>query len=465
MDEVANEFATLKLGDRRLEERARKSVTSLAAMPAVGVPSVLSEAELEGYYRLINNDRVAFAPLLRAHVDATVARTAGLERIVIAHDTTDFRFSDETPRTGLGPMDNGGQGFYAHFSLAIAEQRRPLGVVGVEPWTRKTRAPAKKTQKERYDNPTKEPLRWLRAVQGTSELFSPGVRVIHVMDREADDYDILCGLSQGDFGFVVRASYDRRLVSDCETDVRLKTFARELEVRCTREAKLSSRRRNRPAKQRKTHPPRDARPALLSFAAHTTTLRRPDKSKAPLSTLTLNVVHVSEPSPPDGCEPVEWLLYTTEPIDTEQEILQVVDDYRSRWLIEEYFKAIKTGCAFEKRQNESKDSLLNVLGIYIPIAWSLLNMRTLSRDPSSESRPAEDVFNAVQLTLVRLQSKGKLSERPTIREAVLLMARFFGGLLRSNGDPGWHVLARAYEKLLTMEVAWRLARAHLEISL
>jgi hypothetical protein len=285
------------------------------------------------------------------------------------------------------------------------------------------------------------------------------------MDREADDYDILCGLIQGHFGFVVRASYDRRLMSDDAANGHLKSFARELEVRCTREADLSGRRRTRPAKQCKTHPPRVARAALLSFAAQAITLRRPDKSKASLSQLTLNVIHVRESSPPEDCAPVEWLLYTTEPIDTEQQILQLVDDYRSRWLIEEYFKALKTGCSFEKRQNETRHSLLNVLGIFIPIAWSLLNMRALSRDPSSSNRPAQEVFNPVQLTLVRLESKGKLPDTPTIREAVLLMARFFGGLLPSNGEPGWHILGRAFEKLLTMEVAWRLARANPEIAL
>jgi hypothetical protein len=41
---------------------------------------------------------------------------------------------------------------------------------------------------------------------------------------------------------------------------------------------------------------------------------------------------------------------TTEPIDTPEQILAVVDGYRHRWKIEELFKALKTGCAYEKRQ-------------------------------------------------------------------------------------------------------------------
>jgi IS4 transposase len=47
------------------------------------------------------------------------------------------------------------------------------------------------------------------------------------------------------------------------------------------------------------------------------------------------------------------MLYTSEPIDTAEQLLTIVDQYRSRWVIEEFFKALKTGCAFEKRQLES----------------------------------------------------------------------------------------------------------------
>lgn len=449
-----DDFDGLNLGDERLNERARETLAALSARPSAGAPTVLSPGELEGYYRFVNNSRVSFEALLVAHAEATRRRATGLLRVVIAHDTTDFRFADETPREGLGPMDNGGQGFYAHMSLGVAPGRQALGVVGAETWTRTSRTSARRTQKERYEDPNKEPLRWMRAVRETDLHFGEGTRVVHVMDREADDYDILCDLVMGGFGFVVRASYDRRLASEGDW---LKTFARDLDVRCERTAQLSSRRKNRPAKQRKLFPPRDARLASLSFAAQKVTLRRPDKSRAPLAELTLNLVHVREPAPPEGCEPVEWLLYTSEPIDTEEQILRVVDDYRSRWVIEEFFKALKSGCGYEKRQNETKDALLNALGIFIPIAWSLLNMRTLSRDEASAKRPAEDILSPTQIRILRLESRGRLSAQPTLREAVLLLAKVFGGLQPSNGDPGWQILGRAFEKLLTLEAGWRLA--------
>lgn len=456
-NDPTNDFDKVVLGDARLNLRARKLLWRLSLQPAAGVPSVLTDAELEGYYRFVNNECVTFEALLAAHRGATKRRVGSRERLVVAHDTSDFRFSDEVAREGLGPMDNGGQGFYAHFSLAVAERRQAFGVVAVEPWTRTSRTSAKRSQRERYLDPAKESLRWARGVRAAEAVFAGGPRLIHVMDREADDYDILSELTDLKVGFVIRASFDRRLETSPK---KLKSFARAMDVQFEREAQLSSRRKNRPAKQRKLYPPRESRVATLALASSSVTLRRPDKSVSKLETLTLNVVHVHEPCPPQSCEPVEWILLTSEPVDTAEQILQVVDDYRARWVIEEYFKALKTGCAYEKRQNETKVALLNALGIYLPIAWSLLNMRTLSRNEESSAQPAEEVFTATQLQILRMESNGKLSMLPTIGEAILLMARIFGGLQKSNGLPGWQILGRAFEKLLQMEAGWRLSLAY-----
>ena len=42
------------------------------------------------------------------------------------------------------------------------------------------------------------------------------------------------------------------------------------------------------------------------------------------------MVHVKEKDPPDDLEPVDWLLLTSEPIDSDEQILEVVDVYRAR---------------------------------------------------------------------------------------------------------------------------------------
>lgn len=94
----------------------------------------------------------------------------------------------------------------------------------------------------------------------------------------------------------------------------------------------------------------------------------------------MNFVRVWEPEPPEGEDHIEWRLRTTEAIETPDQILAVVDAYRSRWVIEEFFKALKTGTVYEKRQVESRKGMINVLAVLAPVAWRLLNLRTLGRD-------------------------------------------------------------------------------------
>jgi hypothetical protein len=101
-------------------------------------------------------------------------------------------------------------------------------------------------------------------------------------------------------------------------------------------------------------------------------LKRPAYLKDPVpETLTLNVVHVIKPHPPTGEPAVEWLLFTTLPVDSETQVATVVDNYRARWTIEEFNKAIKTGCAYESREFQTLHALLKTLAISLPIACEL----------------------------------------------------------------------------------------------
>jgi len=59
------------------------------------------------------------------------------------------------------------------------------------------------------------------------------------------------------------------------------------------------------------------------------------------------------------------MLFTSEVVERLEDATAVVDHYRARWIIEEYFKALKTGCGFEKRQLTSLLGLLRALALFI----------------------------------------------------------------------------------------------------
>ena len=80
------------------------------------------------------------------------------------------------------------------------------------------------------------------------------------------------------------------------------------------------------------------------------------KQLAPLP-IAMWVVHAVEVDVPKDGEQVEWILLTSLPVTSFDDAWQILEYYEKRWLIEEYHKALKTGCRVECRQLKSKEGL------------------------------------------------------------------------------------------------------------
>ena len=169
--------------------------------------------------------------------------------------------------------------------------------------------------------------------------------------------------------------------------------------------------------------------------------------------IELNLVRVWEIDPPPGQPSVDWMLWTTEPVRTVAQMRKVVDFYRTRWVIEEYFKALKTGCQLEKRQLESFQTLTTALAIFAPVAWKLLLVRSITH--SHPTCPPTSVLTPVQVEYLEKKYGQPLLNA---REALLVTARL-GGHLRQNGEPGWQTLGRGYEKLVAGEAFLEVMRS------
>ncbi|HEV8320021.1 MAG TPA: IS4 family transposase [Myxococcota bacterium] len=457
-----SEFRSSPIRDKRLRRRLEDIGEALAANPSASFPDAMgSDGDLEALYRFLHNPRVDPAAVLSPHVKATVARSEG-RSFAIVHDSSDFTFSGPAGES-LGFIPRTSQrGFVGHFALAVGEQGEALGVLGVETLffekrvrgvVRRNRVAAAMAYRRKRD---KASLRWDRMIDRPRELVPEGATAIHVMDCEADNYRLFALMLAAGDRFVVRVRHDRRPARvDEETPwASVSDVAERAEFRCEREVELSRRRRN--PKLNATYAARDPRVAKLRISASRIVVKTPGRAgyaNAPRS-LELNLVRVNEVDAPSGTEAVEWLLLTTERIDTQANAEQVVDWYRRRWVVEGYFRALKTGCGYERRQLESRDALLRTLSLLIPIAWQLLAVRDTARvDPQ---RPASRVLRAAQLSVLRGLAKKKLSRSPTVEEALLAIAAQ-GGYLKRNGRPGWQTL-RGMEKLWWAELGYRIAR-------
>jgi hypothetical protein len=460
---MVEDLGCADLGDPRRVARARAVVERLAKKPDGSLPdAMVTDAELEGAYRLFNNDAVSFERLFDAHALGTAERARGSELVLAIHDTTNCTFRHADPKE-VGYLNTGKPGFPLHMTLLVGtrEWRKPLGLTYAEILPRsnpprrrgtKHRVPSHVTAKQSDS----EFARWHRGIDITaSRLAGTGAGVIHIADRESDSYALMATCLSEGHRFIFRARTNRNTLQNGEL-VPIRDLIDGSEVVLEREVPLSRRLAETAPRSRRAHPPRESRVARLCFSQTKAMFCRPRIAGAHLpKTIEVNVLHVFEQDAPNGQEPVDWLLYTTEPLETKKQIENVVDYYRCRWLVEELNKALKTGCVVQERRLETLDALTTMLALSLPIAVELLALRTLARtDPSCS---AETVLHKEQLAALRHSSHRPLPKNPTVQDVLWCIAGL-GGHIKNNGPAGWQVLQRGMEKFVEFAAGWCAAK-------
>ncbi len=441
------------LADRRLRDRLALMTEKLAVDPSRSFPDAFTTAELEGAYRFFGNPLVTPDRILGPHFAQTRARADAEPTVLVVHDSSTFAFDPDGARVGLGRVRKSGQAFFGHISLVLTDDgsRRPLGLAALTTWVR-TQEAAGGTER----------ARWFESVQISAERLGGPCNLVHVMDREADDFALFLRLVEGGHRFAIRVAKDRLLAESTWCEPRkLSHAAAQIECTVRREARLSKRiDGTRSPQQKASHPSRGTRLAKLAFGATSITLKRPKpQDKTLAASLPLHLVRVWEPDAPVGEEPIEWLLLTTDPIDSPDALLRIVDRYRARWTIEEYFKAIKTGCAYSERQLGDYEGLVNALAVFAPIACRLLALRSDAQH--APEAPASRVLGPDEIEVLRAGGRTKLPPNPTARDVLLAVAAL-GGHIKWSGEPGWLTLSRGMTKLEALTEGWRLARLQRE---
>lgn len=141
-------------------------------------------------------------------------------------------------------------------------------------------------------------------------------------------------------------------------------------------------------------------------------------------------------------KPLEWLLLSTLPVETRQQASERVSWYRHRWFIEQYHKALKTGCRMEDSQLPQAAALIRLLGFLSIVAVRLLQVESTAR--TQPELPATQVVDAQMLEF--------LCQLRHLDPANITVYRFwrdlpqFGGFLgrKHDGEPGWQTLWRGW---------------------
>lgn len=398
-DWAAHEMAALALGDRRLERRAQAILEARWAQPQASFLGTFETwAAAKGAYSLIEQTRpdVSLAGLLAGHLEATQERMAAEPLVLLPQDTTSLRYTGLRQTSGLGPLGNGkGRGLFLHSQIAYRPDGVPLGVLDAKAWARPDTPATEARGRNAQSLDEKESARWLDAfrVAAAAARRMPQTELVSITDREGDLYELHEAVQFGpaNLHVLIRAQHDRTL-ADQQT-LWTELAARPLGAR----RKLAlPRRRDQPARTAQV----ELRWMPVTIPAPTTSAK---KSWPPLS---LWAVYLCEVNAPDGVEPLEWMLLTDLPVRTAAQAWQKVQWYGRRWGIEEWHRALKSGCGVEQREFKTAEHLQRALAFDLIVAWRLLACVKLGRVLPQLS--ARVLYSAEELAVLWQVVKKKL---------------------------------------------------------
>jgi Transposase Tn5 dimerisation domain/Transposase DNA-binding/Transposase DDE domain len=462
---AVDEMKTASIGDQRLDKRVGIVLSDLGAHPTLSIPAACGgEAETAAAYRFFENDKATFGAVLSPHCERTSQRIAAQPLVLLAQDTTEIDLTrPEQQVRDAGPLDDGPRrGIFLHGLIAFTPDGTPLGTLHARQWARDDEQPSDSSEKQARRKSTpiedKESIRWLEFLGRAREeaVLHPQTHIVSVADSEADIYELFVTGAErpSNFDWIVRACQDRAQTpapGEKQSQVaHLRDHVLGAPVLFTNTISVRGRKAKVACEKRGRRQPRESRNAEVEVRAARITLRPPWRPDRKLPPVTVNVVLVREVNPPAGEEPVEWTLLTTLPIDTIEQVRLVIQYYCVRWMIEVFFRTLKSGCRVEERRFETLDAYLPCLAVYMIVAWRTLFVCRLGRacpDISCEAvfEPAE--WQSVYV-VVRKQPPPK--EPPPLQEMVRMIAELGGYVNRKRGaEPGpqtvWLGLQRVHD--------------------
>jgi hypothetical protein len=401
--------------------------------------------DLKAAYRFLNNPKVTPEQIQRTHRRRVRQRCQASPMVLAVQDTTELDFTGHRAVQGLGPIGNGGgQGLLQHSTLAVTPDGDLVGLLH-QIWRTRVPVPEGETRRQRLGR-RRESDFWPESVRAVRSLESD-TRLVHVTDRGGDLFEMMsaCG-EQENVGFLIRAQHNRWVEQGVD---KLWTFLSHEAVAGYRDVPVPAR-HGEP--KRIVHLP--IRHARVSLNA-------PCRDPRFTDPITVWAVYLIEEDPPAGVEPIEWMLLTSEAVETFEDACERVDWYGLRWLIEEWHRVEKTGCRLETSQLKTAEAIERWAALVAITAIRLLQLRDLAQTSVGEqaddsASPANDpaiLQNLVPRTWLLIVA------RLAKRDAATLTPRQFwlriaqrGGFIgrKSDGQPGWITIWRGWYDVMMM---------------
>lgn len=301
-------------------------------------------------------------------------------------------------------------------------------------------APPGETQAQRRRRPRASRL-WRQGIQALGPAPEDGIGV-DVADCGGDVFDAMHTARQLNHHFLIRAAQDRKVRVSApggDRETYLRRYARQLAPQATDTVAIT-RKGGRPARQ-----------AAVALAAAEVWVYPPwpeSRRASARPPLRAWVQRIWAPHPPPGVEALDWVLLSSLPVTSTQELRTRQAWYALRWpTAEEFHQVEKTGCGEEDLRFETAEAMAPMIAVLSVVAVRLLQLRDAERH--RPEAPAAQIASQVERPLLAAAVPGGLSAATmTVRQFVHGVARL-GGFLgrRRDGSPGCKTLWRGYQRL------------------
>ena len=393
------------------------------------------------FSRFLHNEAVTLAEMAGTAAARTASLGAGRELLVI-QDSSNLVFGGRKARArGFGAVGKGGwlSGLMLHVALVSdALTGAVLGPLDIQLFNRK---PQKAAPRRQRPTAQKESQRWLDVMQKASSLLAAAASITLVADRESDFYEEFAR-RPANVHLLTRAAQDRLVRREDGTVLLLSALAGSL----TEQGRFTT---LLPAAPRRV-----AREAELILRYARIDLCKPKNGAAAdlAKTVPVTLVELNEATAPSEGKALHWRLLTTHAVDTPQQARHIIDLYRKRWLIEEYFHTLKTGgFDIETAQIEDPAAMTRLVAAVACAAVTVMQLLR-ARDGKSDQK-LQEVFEPderVLLQTISAQYEGKTVRqknphpKDSLAYATWVIARL-GGWDGYYGKPGPTTLRRGLQ--------------------
>jgi hypothetical protein len=442
-------------------------LSDLGNRPTASIPAACGgHKETMAAYRFFDNDKVTEEKVLQPHFEQTRQRMAAQEVVLLVQDTSELDLTRPGQQVKeAGPLDTAARrGVFMHPLHAFTPDGTPLGTAWCKYWTRDEESVTKSAEEKRRERKAapiedKESMRWLEGLRQTCNIAQtmPGVRCVCIADSEADIYELFAEpRGEQPVDWLIRACQDRALEEGDSSQQHLRQSVLQSPVLFAQEISVRGRTPKTTCETRGRRQARVDRKAVVEVRAASVTLRPPRRSDRELPAVTVNVVLVREANPPPGEPAIEWLLVTTLPIDTVDQVRQVVQYYCVRWLIEVLFRVYKSGCRVEERLFEHLDRLLPCAAVYLIVAWRTLFVCRMGR--SVPNLDCEALFQPSEWKSVwmAIHRETPPTTPPKLSVMIALIAQLGGYVNRPKrkDPPGPQTIWLGLQRMYDFAQAW-----------